>query len=242
MMIMQTNMQIEQNILHVRESMAAAAAKAGVRMEDITLVAASKMNDANRVREAIAAGVDATGENRVQELLEKYEAGAYRGKPLHFIGTLQTNKVKYLVGKVDLIESVGSIKLASVIAKEAAKQGICQDILLEINIGKEPAKSGLMPDEIWNTLENLAQEPAIRVCGLMAIPPIATAISKNIRYFDEMHQLFVDISTKKYDNMSMRFLSMGMSNDYADAIACGSNMIRVGSAIFGTRNYERTQY
>ena len=203
------------------------------------MVAATKMNDADRVRAAVEAGVDVCGENRVQELLEKYEQHAYDGKPLHFIGTLQSNKVKYLIGKVAMIESVSSVKLAKVIDKEAAKAGICQDILLEVNIGGEAAKSGVEPAALPQLLETAAGCAHIRVRGLMAIPPVAETSDGNHAYFTKMHELFVDIGRKKYDNVFMDFLSMGMSGDFEDAISAGANMVRVGSSIFGARNYSQ---
>ena len=163
--------QIEEKVALAKQRIAQAAAAAGRRPEDITLVAATKMNDAARVRAAIAAGVDVCGENRVQELLGKYEQHAYDGCPLHFIGTLQSNKVKYLIGKVSLIESVSSLKLARVIDKEAAKAGIRQDILLEVNIGREESKLGIDPDELFSMTEQIAGLEHVHVCGLMAIPP-----------------------------------------------------------------------
>lgn len=221
----------------VRAQVEQAAVKAGRNPAEITLVAATKMNDAERVRFAIECGIRVCGENRVQELQEKYEQNAYRGTDLHFIGTLQTNKVKFLIGKVSLIQSVSSIRLGQAIAKEAAKQGIRQDILLEVNIGREAAKSGILLEDLPGTLEILAQNPALHIRGLMAIPPIADQTTKNLRYFDEMHQVFVDILTKKYDNVNMDYLSMGMTNDFEAAIACGSNMVRIGTAIFGARHY-----
>lgn len=237
-MITQQEIQtIADNIARVRARIAEAALSSGRRPEDVTLVAATKMNDADRVRAARACGIDAAGENRVQELLTKYDEGAYGDTPLHFIGTLQTNKVKYLVGKTALIESVGSVRLGRAIAKEAAKHGLRQDILVEVNIGREAAKSGIDPGEAGEAVALLAQEPSLHVCGLMAIPPISDGSGKNNRYFAEMQQLFVDISAKKYDNVDMGVLSMGMSADYADAIAYGANMVRVGSAIFGARRY-----
>ena len=233
----QERTQIAENICRVREQMAEAALRAGRRPEEIQLVAATKMNDAERVREALRHGIDAAGENRVQELLDKYEAGAYGDKPLHFIGTLQTNKVKYLIGKTALIQSVGSLKLGQAIAREAEKRGVCQDILLEVNIGREAAKSGLDPDALDETAAILQENPSVRIRGLMAIPPVADESDKNTRYFDRMRQLFIDMAAKKYDNVNMDFLSMGMSGDFTAAIACGSNMVRVGSAIFGPRHY-----
>ena len=195
------------------------------------------MNDAQRVREAIAAGVRCCGENRVQELTAKLADNAYEGADLHFIGHLQTNKVKYVVGKVSLIQSVDSLRLLEAIEKEAAKQGIRQDILLEINIGDEASKSGLHREEIYQMLEKVALSSSVRVRGLMAIPPICKNPGDNNKFFAEMCNLSVDIKAKKYDNVGMEILSMGMSDDYADAIAHGSTMIRVGTAIFGARNY-----
>ena len=205
------------------------------------LVAASKMNDAAAVREAIAAGVDACGENRVQELLEKNAQGAYAGAPLHFIGHLQKNKVKYLVGTADLIESVDSVELLRMIDARARKLGVTQDVLLEVNIGGEAAKSGFEPSALPEALEISGEFSSLKVRGLMAIPPVAEASGASRPYFARMRELFIDIGAKKYDNVSMDFLSMGMSGDFEDAIREGANVVRVGSAIFGPRNYgERT--
>ena len=228
---------IAENIRVIRETMAQAAKAAGREPSEVLLCAATKMNDAAAVREAVAAGVDCCGENRVQELLEKQPQGAYEGAPVHFIGHLQTNKVKQVVGKVDLIESVDRMELLECIEKTAAKLGIVQPILLEINIGAEESKSGFSQEEIWQTVEKMADFPHCRLRGLMAIPPISLHPGDNRRYFAEMRNLFVDISEKKYDNVDMECLSMGMSGDYADAIAEGATMIRVGTAIFGPRNY-----
>ena len=222
--------ELHERIAQVKERVARAAEKAGKKPEDIILVAASKMNDAERV--------EVCGENRVQELLEKYEQNAYEGADLQFIGTLQTNKVKFLVGKVSLIQSVGSVHLGEAIAKEAAKHGIRQDILLEVNIGREQAKSGIDPDELLDAIDTLRAKPSLHIRGLMAIPPVADAETKNLRYFNEMRQVFVDILTKKYDNVDMDYLSMGMTNDFETAIACGANMVRIGTAIFGARPYQ----
>ncbi len=228
---------IAENIRVIRETMAQAAKAAGREPSEVLLCAATKMNDAAAVREAVAAGVDCCGENRVQELTQKLAEGAYTGKPVHFIGHLQTNKVKQVVGKVDLIESVDRMELLECIEKTAAKLGIVQPILLEINIGAEESKSGFSQEEIWQTVEKMADFPHCRLRGLMAIPPISLHPGDNRRYFAEMRNLFVDISEKKYDNVNMECLSMGMSGDYADAIAEGATMIRVGTAIFGPRNY-----
>lgn len=228
---------IAENIRVIRETMAQAAKAAGREPSEVLLCAATKMNDAAAVREAVAAGVDCCGENRVQELTQKLAEGAYTGKPVHFIGHLQTNKVKQVVGKVDLIESVDRMELLECIEKTAAKLGIVQPILLEVNIGAEESKSGFSQEEIWQSVEKMADFPHCRLRGLMAIPPISLHPGDNRRYFAEMRNLFVDISEKKYDNVDMECLSMGMSGDYADAIAEGATMIRVGTAIFGPRNY-----
>ena len=230
---------IAENIAAIRARIDAAARTTGRTGADITLVAATKMNDAARVREAVAAGIDACGENRVQEMTEKLAQGAYTGVPLHFIGHLQTNKVRQVVGKVDLIQSVDSPELLAMIEKRAAMQDIVQDILLEVNIGGEAAKSGVDPAALPQLLETAAGCAHIRVRGLMAIPPVAKTSDGNHAYFTKMHELFVDIGRKKYDNVSMDFLSMGMSGDFEDAISAGANMVRVGSSIFGARDYSQ---
>ena len=230
-------MSIAENVKNVQERVSAAARAAGRDPASVTLVAATKMNDADKVREAIRAGIRVCGENRVQELCEKNEAGAYEGAALHFIGTLQKNKVKYLVGVCDLIESVNDVELLEAISERAVKQGVVQDVLLEINIGGEAAKSGMDPAALPAVLEKAAALAGVRVRGLMAIPPISTEKGQTRVYFARMHQLFVDNAAKKYDNVSMDFLSMGMSGDFEDAIAEGANMVRVGTAIFGARSY-----
>jgi len=226
---------IAENISRVRDAIADAAIRSGREPGDITLVAAAKTKPAHMVREAIGAGVDAVGENRVQEMLGKHEQGAYHGKPLHFIGHLQSNKVRQIVGVCDLIESVGSPALVGLIGKRAVTLGIVQNILIEVNIGREPQKSGILPEQIEEILGLVSQTKGIKMLGLMAIPPIYEKNERNCYYFDAMLQLFVDIMEKKYDNVSVRFLSMGMSESYTDAILAGSNMVRIGSAIFSKR-------
>ena len=228
-------MNIKDNIARVRESIAKAAIDSGRKPEDITLVAASKTKPTTCIKEAIAAGVDAVGENRVQEMLEKNTEGAYKGAPLHFIGHLQSNKVNKVVGTCDLIESVSSKPLLSQIAKRAESLGLTQDVLIEINVGNEPQKSGILPEETEEILEYASQLTGINVHGFMTIPPFFVQNERNCYYFDIMFKLFVDMSAKKYDNVSVRLLSMGMSDTYIDAIRFGSNMVRVGSAIFGER-------
>ena len=228
---------IAENVAHIRETMAQAARDAGRAPEDIQLCAATKMNDADAVRAAIAAGVDCCGENRVQELQQKLPQGAYAGKPLHFIGRLQTNKVKYLVGTVDLIESVDRIELLETIDKLAQKRGVVQRILLEVNIAGQESKAGFTADEAAQLAAKMGDYPGVKLCGLMAIPPVSEHPGDNRIFFRQMRQLFVDIKGKTYDNVAMGCLSMGMSDDYPDAIAEGSTMIRVGTAIFGARHY-----
>ena len=228
---------ILENVARIRETMAQAARAAGRAPEEIRLCAATKMNDAEAVRAAIAAGVDCCGENRVQELQQKLPLGAYEGRPLHFIGRLQTNKVKYLVGTVDMIESVDRVALLEVIDKLARKRGVRQDILLEVNIAGQESKAGFTADEARQVAEKMAEYPGVRLCGLMAIPPVSEKMGDNRIFFRQMRQLFVDIKAKRYDNIAMECLSMGMSDDYPDAIAEGSTMIRVGTAIFGARHY-----
>ncbi|MBQ0037493.1 MAG: YggS family pyridoxal phosphate-dependent enzyme [Clostridiales bacterium] len=231
-------MSIAENIAAIRTRIDAAARETGRTAADITLVGASKMNDAAACREAIAAGIDVLGENRVQEMTQKLSENAYEGAPLHFIGHLQRNKVKQVVGKVDLIESVGSAELLQEIEKVAAKLDIVQDILLEVNIGGEEAKSGFAPEALADAAALAKTLPHIRVRGLMAIPPVETEPHGNLPYFAKVQSLFVDISAKMYDN-EWEYISMGMSGDFEDAIRAGSNMVRVGTAIFGARNYTK---
>ena len=231
-------MSIAENIAHVRAEMEQAAREAGRDPSELTLVGASKMNDAAACREAVAAGIDALGENRVQEMTQKLAEHAYDGAPLHFIGHLQRNKVKQVVGKVALIQSVGSLPLLEEIEKVAAAQDLVQDILLEVNIGREEAKSGFLPEELTAGAQAALECPHVRVLGLMTIPPADAQREENIRYFQEVKALYVDINTKLFHN-KLKYLSMGMSGDYADAIRTGATMVRVGTAIFGARDYSK---
>ena len=229
-------MSIAENIARVREEIAAAAAEVGKKPEETTLVGASKMNDAAACREAIAAGIDALGENRVQEMTAKLAENAYDGAPLHFIGHLQRNKVKQVVGHVALIQSVGSLELLDEIEKTAANRGLVQDILLEVNVGGEEAKSGFAPADTEAAAEAALSRSHVRVLGLMTIPSANADRDTNMRYFKEVRALYVDIDRKMFHN-ELKYLSMGMSGDFADAIRCGANMVRVGTAIFGARHY-----
>ena len=229
-------MSIAENIAQVRANIEAAAQEAGRDPKEITLVGASKMNDAAACREAIAAGIDVLGENRVQEMIQKLSEHAYDGAPLHFIGHLQRNKVKQVVGHVDLSQSVGSVGLLDEIEKVAAARDLVQDILLEVNIGREEAKSGFAPDAVFQAAEAAMSRPHVRVRGLMTIPPADADRDANMRYFDKVRALYVDINTNLFHN-ELKYLSMGMSGDYEDAIRTGATMVRVGTAIFGARHY-----
>lgn len=230
-------MSIAENVSRIREEINRAALAAGRNPEEIQLCAATKMNDADAVRQAIAAGVDCCGENRVQELTAKLQEDAYRGAPVHFIGHLQTNKVRQVVGKVALIQSVDSERLLRAINAEAAKQGIIQNILLEVNIGQEESKTGFRAEEILPMVEKSGEFSNVCIKGLMAIPPISQNKGDNVKFFQKMSDLCVDIRRKKYDNVTVDCLSMGMSDDFADAIGWGSTMVRIGTAIFGARHY-----
>ena len=229
--------QMKEAVAEIREKMAAAAREAGRDPAAVQLCAACKTRTAQTVAASAALPIDVFGENHVQELCANFDAGAYCGKPSHFIGHLQTNKIKKVLGRASLIQSVDSEHLLNAIEKEAARVGIVQDVLLEVNIGGEAAKSGFRPEEIAAAIDAAAQYEGVFVRGLMAVPPICREGKENIPYFQLMKQLFIDNGAKKYDNVSMGFLSMGMSGDYETAIACGANMVRVGSAIFGQRVY-----
>ena len=216
-------MSIQQQVQAVRARMAAAAESSGRRPEDIALCAATKVQSDDTIRAAIAAGITLCGENRVQELTAHLAAGAYEGARVHFIGHLQTNKVKQVVGRVDLIQSVGSEHLLRAVEAQADKLGLVQDILLEVNIGMEESKGGVDPAQL-------------RLRGLMAIPPISPLPGANRPFFAKMYQLFVDIRREMSDNQcDIDCLSMGMSGDFEDAIAEGATLVRVGTALFGPR-------
>ena len=233
-------MSIAENIAAIRGRMGAAARAAGRSSEEILLCGASKTNDAQACREAIAAGIDCLGENRVQEMTQKLSEHAYDGAPLHFIGVLQKNKVRQVVGKVALIHSVDSMGLLDEIDKRAGMEQLVQDILLEVNVGGEESKSGFLPEAVRPAIEEVLRRKDchVRIRGLMAIPPIAKEKGENLPYFTQMHDLFVDSTPLLIHNENDKLiLSMGMSDDFEDAIAAGSTMIRVGTAIFGARHY-----
>lgn len=228
---------LEYNFKNIKENIEKAAFKCGKTESDITFLAATKTVDAMTINHAISLGLNHIGENRVQELLSKYEDYDLSACSLQFIGHLQSNKVRQIIDKVDLIQSVDSLKLASEISRQALLKGKSMDILIEVNIGKEENKSGVLPEQLEDLLYQIKDLPSVNIKGLMAIPPICDNSQKICKYFDNMHKMFIDIKDKKIDNISMDVLSMGMSDDYVQAILCGSNMIRVGSALFGARNY-----
>lgn len=228
---------IEYNYKTICENIAKAAQKCGKNESEITFLAATKTVDATTINHAISLGLDHIGENRVQELLLKYDDYDLSKCELQFIGHLQSNKVRQVIDKVSLIQSVDSLKLASEISRQAQLKNREMDILIEVNIGKEENKTGVMPECLTDLLHQIKDLPSIHVKGLMAIPPICDNSQKICKYFDNMHKMFIDIKDKNIDNISMDVLSMGMSDDYVEAILCGSNMVRVGSALFGARNY-----
>ena len=230
-------MSIQTNIQEVRQRIAAACGECGRDPKEITLVGASKMNDAAACQEAIAAGIDVLGENRVQEMVAKLAENAYDGAPLHFIGHLQRNKVKQVVGKAVLIHSVDSLHLAEKIEQEAAKRDLTADILLEVNVAREESKFGLMLEEVIPLLEEVKNLPHVRVRGLMTIAPNVENPEENRAIFADLHKLYIDIKKKNHDNDTVSVLSMGMTNDYEVAIEEGATMVRVGTGIFGARNY-----
>lgn len=226
----------DRNYANVLERMERAAQRAGRNIDDIRLLAATKTVPVEVINHAIASGIKLTGENRVQEFCEKYDE-LDKSAVRHHIGRLQTNKVRQIIGKVSMIESVDSVHLAEEISKRSVAANLVTDVLVEINIGDEASKSGIPAAETERFLSDISEFKGICIRGLMSIPPICEN-DKEIRYFfDKMYKLFIDISAKRIDNINMDYLSMGMSGDFEQAIEAGANIIRVGSALFGARNY-----
>ena len=226
---------LEENFKDIKSRFSAAVERSGRKEGDVVLLAATKTVSPEIINQAINLGITHIGENRVQEFLSK-EKEINENVTRHFIGHLQTNKVKDIVGKVSMIESVHSVKLAKEIGKCSEKLGIVTDVLIEINIGGEESKSGFSPEEVQNAICEMSQIKGIKIKGLMCIPPICDEDSQIREYFNRMHKLFIDIGSQKRDNVSMEILSMGMSSDFEAAIECGSNLVRVGTALFGKRN------
>ena len=229
--------QIADKIKRVRENVQRAAQQCGRDAEDITLIAVTKTVDVDAMEEAIACGVDNVGENRVQELCRKYEILHGQKIRWHLIGHLQTNKVKYVIDKADLIHSVDSVKLLGELERVAAKCNRKINFLLQVNVSGEESKFGLAPQEVDRFLESAVTMRHARLCGLMTVPPVAKEPNDSRKYFEKVRNLFVDIREKNYDNIGMEHLSMGMSGDYTAAILEGATMIRIGTSIFGQRNY-----
>lgn len=226
---------VEDNYKIINENIFNAAVKSGRDIKDITLLAATKTVPAEIINYAISLGLNNIGENKVQELLSKYDELDLDNCKLHMIGHLQTNKVKKIIGRVDAIQSVDSLKLASEINTISNKMGIISDILVEVNIGREENKSGVFLEDVEELLIKVSQMMSINVKGLMVIPPVCKDSVESRKYFSRINKIFIDIKEKKIDNINMDVLSMGMSSDYVEAILEGSTMIRVGSALFGKR-------
>ena len=227
----------DRNYQEIQEQIAAAAERSGRKAEDITLLAATKTVPVEVVNHAISMGLAHIGENRVQELLDKYPALDREHCDVQFIGKLQTNKVKYLIDKVSCIQSLDSVKLAKEISRLCQRDGRVMDVLVEVNIGREENKGGVSPEELTGFIDEIRLLPGLHVNGLMAIPPICSDSKELCRYFSGMKQYYVDIQGKSMDNVTMDCLSMGMSSDFALAISCGATMVRVGSSLFGAREY-----
>ena len=227
---------VVENLKVIRDKIAAAAQKSGRSEKDVRLMAVTKTVAPELVNVAIENGVDLLGENRVQEYLDKKDC-YIPNTETHFIGHLQTNKVKYIIDKVKMIQSVDSIKLAKEISKNALKNNLTMDVLVEINIGDEGSKSGTSPQKALELVCQIAELPAVCVRGLMSIPPICDKKEQSLQYFSRLKQIFIDISDKNIDNVYMDCLSMGMSQDYEAAIEMGANIVRIGSALFGQRKY-----
>ena len=227
---------LKENLEEVESKIQAACRRAGRSRDEVTLISVSKTKPVEMLREAYDLGVRVFGENKVQEIREKYEA-LPKDIEWHMIGHLQTNKVKYIIDKVRLIHSVDSFRLAETIEKEAAKHGIVMDILLEVNVAEEESKFGLKMEEVIPLMEQISDLSHVRVKGLMTIAPFVENPEDNRSVFADLHKLYVDIKEKNIDNGTVSILSMGMTNDFEVAIEEGATMVRIGTAIFGARDY-----
>lgn len=232
--------EVAQNVRAIMQQVRDTALQAGRDPSEVQVMAVTKTVDPVLVNAAIGAGITLLGENKAQELCAKYDSYHKDGVQIHFIGHLQTNKVRQIVDKVRMVESVDSVKLAREIDRHCAAIGKVMDVLLEVNIGREENKTGVFPELLPALLEEAGKLEHIRVRGLMTIPPVCETEEEVLQYFSQMRQLFIDIKQKKYDNISMEILSMGMSADYLAAVRCGSNIVRIGTAMFGQRNYKRS--
>ena len=228
---------IEQNLAEVKEKIAEAAIKSGRNPDDIQLMAVSKTVESRFINHAISCGVNLIGENKVQEFLLKEPELDLSECKAHLIGHLQSNKVKKIVGKVDVIQSVDSVSLAQEIARRSIQNGIVSKILLEINVGNEESKFGFDLSEVYDRVCEISDIDGVSIQGLMCVAPICSDEKKLRSIFSNMYRSYLDIASKKINNVNMNVLSMGMSGDYCEAILEGANLVRVGSAIFGSRNY-----
>ena len=227
---------LKENLEYVESQIREACERSGRAREEVTLIAVSKTKPVSVLKEAYDLGVRVFGENKVQELADKYEA-LPKDIRWHMIGHLQRNKVKYIIDKVELIHSVDSLRLAGTIEKEAARHNITANILIEVNVAKEDSKFGLMPEELNEFVFEVAKFPHIQVQGLMTIAPFVDDPEENRGIFQRLRKLSVDIAAKNVDNITMCILSMGMTNDYTVAVEEGAAMVRVGTGIFGARDY-----
>lgn len=228
----------EENYKRIKYNIEETAIKCSRDPNEIILLAATKTVHPKVINHVISKGIKYIGENKVQEFLDKYDSLNLSSCKVDIIGHLQTNKVKKIIDKVNMIQSVDSIKLAKCISDLSKQRDIHMDILVEVNIGNEESKSGILPEHLEESLDEMYKLDNINIRGLMAIPPICKKKEENIEYFDKMHKIFVDINSKKMHNSGMDILSMGMSDSYLQAISCGSNMVRIGSALFGPRRYQ----
>ena len=229
---------LQDNFREVEQRIEAACRRSGRDPKEVTLIAVSKTKPVEMLKEAYDFGARIFGENKVQELTEKYDR-LPRDIHWHLIGHLQRNKVKYIIDKVDLIHSVDSIRLAEAIDKEAQKHGLTANILVEVNVAGEESKFGVSPEEAESFIEKIAGFPHIKVCGLMTIAPFVENPEENRPYFQRLRKLSVDIAAKKVNNVTMSILSMGMTNDFEVAVEEGATMVRVGTGLFGVRDYAR---
>ena len=227
---------LKENFDEVEKKIQAACQRSGRKREDVTLIAVSKTKPVEMLQDAYDLGTRVFGENKVQEITEKYDA-LPKDIQWHMIGHLQRNKVKYIVEKVDYIHSVDSLRLADTIEKEAAKHNTTVKILIEVNVAGEESKFGLAPEEVLPLIEKISEFSHIRVCGLMTIAPFVENPEENRPYFSRLRKVSVDIDSKKVNNVNMSILSMGMTNDYEVAIEEGATMVRIGTGLFGARNY-----
>ena len=234
-------MNIKKNIDDVLEKVSAAAVRSGRSPEDITVIAVSKTVEADRAREAIEGGLINLGENRVQELVSKYEQLSDIDVKWHLIGHLQKNKVKYIIDKVEMIHSLENLELANEINKRALQHNITANVLIELNIGEEESKFGISEESVYEFVSSMEQFENIRVLGLMTVAPYSEN-PEDVRWvFRKMKEIFDKISGMKLKNTEMKFLSMGMTNDYEIAIEEGANIVRIGTAIFGERKYKEAK-